>query len=50
MKKDNKKSIHINMLNDKTYNIIEIPSIKLKVFMDSDYRVLIKELEDKKWK
>lgn len=40
MKEDNKKSINIKMLEDDTYKIIEIPSVKKRVFLDSDYSVL----------
>lgn len=39
------KSIGLRMLKDKLYNIIEIPSVKKRVFLDSDYTCLIK-LED----
>ena len=28
------------MLDDQSYNIIEIPSVKKRVFLDSDYTVL----------
>ncbi len=39
MKKDGKKSVGIKALEE-GYNIIEIPSKKLRVFTDSDYSVL----------
>lgn len=39
LKKDGEKSIGIRHLND--YNIIQIPSIKKRVFMDSDYSILL---------
>lgn len=39
MKKDGKKSVGISTVDN--YNIIEIPSIKKRVFMDSDYSVLL---------
>lgn len=39
--KDNKKSFNINMLKDKTYPAIEIPSKKLRTFMQSDYKILL---------
>lgn len=42
LKQDNKKSVNIKMLNDNQYQIIDIPSIKKRVFMDSDYSVLQK--------
>ena len=45
MKEDGKKSVNIKMLTDKSYNIIEIPSTKKRVFMDSDYSCL-KNLKD----
>ena len=38
---DGKKSVGIRDLDK--YNIIKIPSIKKRVFMDSDYSFLIKE-------
>lgn len=41
MKEDGCKSFNIKMLNDKLYNIIEIPSVKKRVYMDSDYSVLL---------
>lgn len=41
MIKDGKKSIGIKMLTDKSYNIIEIPSEKKRVYLDSDYTVLM---------
>lgn len=41
MKNDGKKSVNIKMLSEKSYNIIEIPSIKKRTFLDSDYRVLM---------
>lgn len=41
MKKAGAKSINIKMLKDPNYNIIDIPSVKKRVFMDSDYKVLL---------
>jgi penicillin-binding protein-related factor A (putative recombinase) len=41
MVKDGKKSIGLKMFEDKSYNILEIPSIKKRVYLDSDYTVLI---------
>lgn len=41
MKDDNCKSFNIKMLEEKVYNIIEIPSVKKRVFMDSDYSVIM---------
>ena len=40
MVKDGKKSIGIKMLEEKSYNIIEIPSVKKRVYLDSDYTIL----------
>ena len=40
---DGKKSISLKMLEEKSYNIIEIPSIKKRVFMESDYTILVTE-------
>lgn len=45
MKEDNKKSFNIKDLNTDTYRIFEIPSVRRRVFMDSDYSVL-HNLED----
>lgn len=41
LKEDDKKSINIKMLEEKLYNIVEIPSIKKRVFLDSDYSCLL---------
>lgn len=40
MKEDNRKSVNVKYLDSNEYNIIEIPSVKKRVFMDSDYRCL----------
>ncbi len=40
MVKDGKKSIGIKMLDEKSYNIVVIPSEKKRVYMDSDYSIL----------
>jgi hypothetical protein len=40
MVKDGKKSIGLKMLKEKSYNIIEIPSVKKRVYLDSDYTIL----------
>lgn len=45
MKEDNKKSFNIKMLETKEYNVKEIPSKKLRTFMDSDYLIL-KDLQE----
>ena len=44
MKQKGQKSVGIRSIEE-GYKIIEIPSVKLRVYMDSDYSVL-KELED----
>lgn len=44
MKKDGKKSVGIKSL-EQGYRIVEIPSVKKRVFMDSDYSVLC-DLQD----
>lgn len=41
MKKDGLKSISLKMLNDKSYYIIELPSTKKRVFLETDYTRLI---------
>ena len=41
MVKDGKKSIGLKMLEEKSYNIIEIPSEKKRIYLDSDYTVLM---------
>lgn len=41
LKLDGKKSVNIKMLDEKLYNMVEVPSKKLKVFFDSDYSVLL---------
>ena len=45
MKEDNKKSFNIKDLIDNKYRIIQIPSKKRRVFMDSDYTIL-KDLKE----
>ena len=41
MKNKGEKSFNIKMLTDKSYNIIEIPSEKKRIYLDSDYTVLM---------
>lgn len=41
MHEQGEKSIGLRMLNDTLYNIIEVPSIKKRVFMESDYNFLM---------
>ena len=43
IKKDGHASISLKMLNDKSYYIIELPSVKLRTFLDTDYTYLLKE-------
>jgi hypothetical protein len=45
MKKNGEKSFNIKMLEEKSYNIIVIPSEKKRVYLDSDYTILT-ELKD----
>lgn len=40
MKANNKKSFNIKDLENNIYRIIKIPSVKRRVFLDSDYSVL----------
>ena len=40
---DGNKSIRLKMFTDGLYNIREVPSVKKRIFMDSDYSFLIKE-------
>ena len=46
IRNDGKKSISLKMLEEKSYNIIEIPSIKKRTFLESDYTILLKEKEN----
>ncbi len=41
------KSINIKMLQDTLYNIVVIPSVKKRTFMDSDYTVIPSIMEAK---
>lgn len=41
MKKDGQKSINIRLIDKQGYKYTEIPSTKMRVFMKSDYSVLI---------
>ena len=40
LKEDGKKSVNVKYLDDKSYNIIEIPSVKKRVFLDCNYSIL----------
>ena len=50
---EGKKSVGIKALTDPSYNIIQIPAEKKRVFMDVDYNTLMDRLieleEKKKW-
>lgn len=46
IKADGNKSISLKMLDDKLYNIIEIPSKKLRTFLESDYTILIDKVKE----
>ena len=41
MKENGLKSVNPKTLDRKKYYIVDIPSVKLRTFMDSDYRVLM---------
>ena len=47
LKEDGKKSYNIKMLEDNYYEAFEIPSKKLRTFMNSDYSSFIKYCEEK---
>lgn len=40
MVNNGEKSIGLRMLKNKSYNIIEVPSVKKRVYLDSDYTIL----------
>ncbi len=40
MKQDGKKSVNIRTIDDDGYEYVNIPSVKKRVFLDSDYSVL----------
>lgn len=42
MKKDGEKSVGLRNIDN--YNIIKIPSVKKRVFMESDYSILEREV------
>ena len=46
MVKDGKKSFNIKMLEEKVYNILVLPSVKKRVFLDTDYRPLLTLFKD----
>ena len=41
MKRDGLKSISLKMLGDKAYYMIELPSVKLRLFLETDYTYLL---------
>lgn len=41
MQADGLKSVGIKALNEKAYNIVQIPSVKKRTFMASDYSILL---------
>ena len=41
MKQDGKKSVNIRTIDAEEYEYITIPSVKKRVFLDSDYSVLL---------
>lgn len=41
LKEDGKKSVNINTIEKDGYRILNIPSVKKRVFLDSDYSVLL---------
>ena len=43
------KSIHVNMIGNPEFNVYNIPSKKLRVFMDSDYSIM-KEIAEEKFR
>lgn len=45
MKKDGKKSVGLKAVEE-GYRIVEIPSTKLRVFLESDYTYLVSELKE----
>ena len=50
MVNDGEKSIGLRMIDEKkpykkAYNIITLPSVKLRTFMETDYNYLVKQLE-----
>ena len=48
MKQDGKKSVNIRTIDQDGYNYLNIPSIQKRVFLDSDYSVMM-ELPDNDW-
>lgn len=48
MKADGKKSVNIKKIDEEGYEYIRIPSVQKRVFLDSDYSVLL-DLPDVGW-
>ena len=48
LKEDGKKSFNVKYVESKEYDCIVIPSVKKRVFLDSDYSVLL-DLPDVDW-
>lgn len=48
MKTDGKKSVNIKKIDEEGYDYVRIPSVKKRVFLDSDYSVLL-DLPDVGW-
>ena len=48
MKQDGKKSVNIRTIDSDGYEYLNIPSIQKRVFLDSDYSVMM-ELPDNDW-
>lgn len=45
MKQEGVKSVNIRTIDDSDYEFINIPSVKKRVFMDSDYRVIFRNTD-----
>lgn len=48
MKKDGKKSVNIRTIDNDGYEYVNIPSVQKRVFLDSDYSVLL-DLPEQGW-
>jgi hypothetical protein len=48
MKQDGKKSVNIRTIDQDGYDYLNIPSVQKRVFLDSDYSVMM-ELPDNDW-
>lgn len=47
IKNEDKKSFNIKMLGDENYEVIDLPSIKKRVYMTTDYSYLVNYYKDK---